>query len=172
MKLWVNGEAGSPGAAIRAKVSGRTADINHETKSRSVRALNALRNAELRVLKGPRSGRVYHVPGTYGRASKATRKLKGEYGHRLRRGQLYRASAPGEAPARRTGNLRMHWDGDAESTPTSNGGVSVLIAIESQERYAGDLEKGTPRMAPRPFVEKIKQEAIPEIRKIYREPYT
>ena len=44
--------------------------------------------------------------------------------------------------------------------------------LESGERYAGDLENGTPKMAPRPFVERIKAEAAPEIKKIYSEPYT
>ena len=43
--------------------------------------------------------------------TKATRKLRKEYGHKLRRGQLYRASKPGEAPAKRTGALRLHWIG-------------------------------------------------------------
>ena len=44
--------------------------------------------------------------------------------------------------------------------------------MESGERYASVLENGTPKMAPRPFVERIKTEAAPEIKKIYSEPYT
>ena len=47
-----------------------------------------------------------------------------------------------------------------------------MAELESQESYAAHLENGTSRMAPRPFVEKIKQEATPEIQKIYSEPYT
>ena len=151
MKLWVDGKAGSAGSAIRATVKSQVANINRKVISRGVRAVNAMRNAELEVLKGQRSGRVYRKP-----FSRAT----------------YTASAPGESPARRTGNLRMHWNGQVNSKSSSSGGVAIVAELESQESYAAHLENGTSRMAPRPFVEKIKQEATPEIRKIYSEPYT
>lgn len=59
-----------------------------------------------------------------------------------------------------------------KSENTSSGGVAILAELESQEAYAGILENGSPKMAPRPFVEKIKEEAAPEIQKIYSEPYT
>lgn len=94
MKLWVDGKAGSAGSAIRATVKDQVTNINRKVVSRGVRAVNAIRNAELEVLKGQRSGRVYRKP-----YSKAT----------------YTASAPGEPPARRTGNLRMHWNGQVKS---------------------------------------------------------
>lgn len=151
MKLWVDGKAGSAGSAIRATVKSQVANINRKVISRGVRAVNAMRNAELEVLKGQRSGRVYRKP-----FSRAT----------------YTASAPGESPARRTGNLRMHWNGQVNSKSSSSGGVAIVAELESQESYASHLENGTSRMAPRPFVEKIKQEATPEIQKIYSEPYT
>jgi HK97 gp10 family phage protein len=151
MKLWVNGKAGSAGSAIRATVKEQVTNINRKVVSRGVRAVNAIRNAELEVLKGQRSGRVYRKPYT-----KAT----------------YTASAPGEPPARRTGNLRMHWNGQVKSENASSGGVAVVAELESQESYAGYLENGTSKMAARPFVEKIKEEATPEIQKIYSEPYT
>ncbi len=151
MKLWVDGKAGSAGSAIRATVKSQVANINRKVISRGVRAVNAMRNAELEVLKGQRSGRVYRKP-----FSRAT----------------YTASAPGESPARRTGNLRMHWNGQVNSKSSSSGGVAIVAELESQESYAAHLENGTSRMAPRPFVEKIKQEATPEIQKIYSEPYT
>ena len=151
MKLWVDGKAGSAGSAIRATVKSQVSNINRKVISRGVRAVNAMRNAELEVLKGQRSGRVYRKP-----FSRAT----------------YTASAPGESPARRTGNLRMHWNGQVNSKSSSSGGVAIVAELESQESYAAHLENGTSRMAPRPFVEKIKQEATPEIQKIYSEPYT
>lgn len=151
MKLWVDGKAGSAGSAIRAKVKEQVTNINRKVVSRGVRAVNAMRNAELEVLKGKRSGRIYRKP-----FSKAT----------------YIASAPGEAPARRTGNLRMHWNGQVKSENSSNGGVTVIAELESKEPYAGFLEHGTPKMAARPFVDKIKEKAEPEIKKIYNEPYT
>ena len=84
---------------------------------------------------------------------------------------MYTASAPGEPPARRSGNLRLHWYGDVQTRAASKG-TEVLAVLESGERYASVLENGTPKMAPRPFVERIKTEAAPEIKKIYSEPYT
>ncbi len=151
MKLWVDGKAGSAGSAIRATVKDQVTNINRKVVSRGVRAVNAIRNAELEVLKGQRSGRVYRKPH-----SKAT----------------YTASAPGEPPARRTGNLRMHWNGQVKSENSSGGGVAIIAELESQESYAGILENGTSKMAARPFTEKIKEKAMPEIQRIYSEPYT
>lgn len=151
MKLWVDGKAGSAGSAIRATVKDQVTNINRKVVSRGVRAVNAIRNAELEVLKGQRSGRVYRKPH-----SKAT----------------YTASAPGEPPARRTGNLRMHWNGQVKSESASSGGVAIIAELESQEPYAGILENGTSKMAARPFTEKIKEKAMPEIQRIYSEPYT
>lgn len=151
MKLWVDGKAGSAGSAIRATVKDHVTNINRKVVSRGVRAVNAIRNAELEVLKGQRSGRVYRKPH-----SKAT----------------YTASAPGEPPARRTGNLRMHWNGQVKSENSSGGGVAIIAELESQEPYAGILENGSSKMAARPFTEKIKEKAMPEIQRIYGEPYT
>lgn len=153
MKLWADSEsAGSAGRVVRAKVSEMVEGINQKVVSRGVRAVNALRNAELEVLKGQRSGKVYRKPYT----KKAT----------------YTASAPGEAPARRTGNLRMHWDGQVKRGSSSRKGVAVIAGLESKEKYAGVLEDGAPNMASRPFVGKIIEKAKPEIQRIYREPYT
>lgn len=53
---------------------------------------------------------------------------------------------------------------------SSGGGTEVIAALESQEKYAYYLENGK-GMAPRPFVERIKEKAMPEIEKIYKEPY-
>ena len=47
MKLWVDGKAGSAGSAIRATVKSQVANINRKVISRGVRAVNAMRNAEL-----------------------------------------------------------------------------------------------------------------------------
>lgn len=140
----------SAGEKVKIAVQDQVKKINQQVVSRGVRAVNAIRNAELEVLKGQRSGRVYRKPH-----SRAT----------------YTASAPGEPPARRTGNLRMHWNGQVKSEGASGGGVSIVAELESQESYAGYLENGTSKMAARPFKEKIKEEAVPEIQRIYSEPY-
>lgn len=151
MKLWVDGKAGSADRVIHATVKNQVVNINRKVASRGVRVVNAIRNAELEVLRGQRSGRVYRKP-----YSKAT----------------YNASAPGEPPARRTGNLRMHWNGRVKRQNVSSGGVAIIAELESQEPYAWHLQNGTTKMAPRSFVDKIKEEAMPEIQKIYSEPYT
>ena len=123
--------------------------VNLEAASRGMRAVNAIRNAELEVLSGKRSGRVYRKPHTKSH---------------------YTASAPGEPPARRTGNLRLNWNGTVESSSTGSG-LRVTAVLESQERYSTYLENGTRRMAPRPFKQPISEKAMPEIERIYHEKY-
>ena len=150
MSLFTIVQPGRTGAAIQEKIERKVESVNRQAVSRGTQAVNALRNAELEVLKGQRSGRVYRKPH-----SKAS----------------YTASAPGEPPARRTGNLRLHWNGKVIKERTSGGGLNITAELESQEPYAGILEHGSRRMAPRPFVEKIKQKAMPEIKKIYGKPY-
>ncbi len=150
MKLWADGTSGGAGRAVRATVKGQVARIDRQVLSRGTRAVNALRTAELEVLKGQRSGRVYR-----------------KYPYKT----TYTASAPGEPPARRTGNLRMHWNGQVKTGKSFGGGIIVTAVLESGEKYAAALEKGTSKMAPRPFVERIKEKAMPEIEKIYRESY-
>ena len=53
----------------------------------------------------------------------------------------------------------------------ASSGISVVAAIESGEKYAYYLENGKD-MAPRPFVERIKQEAKPKIEDILKESYS
>lgn len=54
---------------------------------------------------------------------------------------------------------------------SSGGALSVKVAIETDTHYAGYLEHGTSKMAARPYVEKIKQKAEPEIKSIFGAPY-
>ncbi len=127
-------------------------EITHKVKSRAFRAANELRSSAIFVLKGDRSGRTYRVPFT--NAAK------------------YRASAPGEAPAQRSGNLRMSWRPQAESENTGIGkGFTVNPAITSDVKYAPWLQEGTPKMAARPFREPIINHAAPRIEQIFKEPY-
>lgn len=171
MRLWIETDVvNSSGKtihierAVRAKVSEMTESINRKVVSRGVKAVNALHSAELRVLQGQRSGKKYRIPYT----GSKTREERKKAGYKP---TMYTASAPGEAPARRTGNLRLHWNGQVKTERATKGGVSVIAELESQEAYAGYLEHGTSRMASRPFVERIKEEAMPEMKKIYGEPY-
>jgi HK97 gp10 family phage protein len=70
---------------------------------------------------GPRTGRVYTI-----------------------RGKKHQASAPGEAPARRTGRL-------AKSVGYKVTGFDELVVGE-EAPYASFLENGTGRMKPRPHL--------------------
>lgn len=157
---------------LKVKIDKVVKNLNDQVKSRGIRIVNVLRNAELEVLSGERHGKVYKKPGTYGKtASKSTKELKKDYNHKLRGGQLYRASAPGESPARRTGALRLKWTGYVRGEQAARRGIEVFAVLESKSPYAGCLEKGTSKMAARPFVEKIKEKAAPEIKKIYKESF-
>lgn len=148
MRLWIDTSAlGSAGQSVQAKVSEMKANVNRQVLSRGTRAVNQLRNAELEVLSGQRGGRVYRKPHT--------------------KSATYTASAPGEPPARRTGNLRLHWNGEVRGGGEGN----LTICLESAEHYAGYLENGTSKMAPRPFKDKITEKALPQIKAIFNEPY-
>ena len=131
--------------------------ITTQMQRRSVRATNELRNAELLVLRGRRSGRMYRVPNTKAR---------------------YRASAPGEPPAVRTGHFRLRWQRKHYATPSGSGkSMTVHSAIQSNVTVSNGqllgeiLEDGTSKMAPRPYKDKIIEKAEPKIVKIYKEPY-
>ena len=135
--------------AVVATVKEDIGKVNRQVVSRATRGINAIRNAELDVLKGERSGRVYKKPG----------------------GGTYRASSPGEPPARRTGNLRLNWSGNIETEGSESGNMVVKMQLESGTEYAKYLENGTHRMAARPFVKVIAEKADPEVKKIFSEPY-
>ena len=132
---------------ISVEVAKKVTAIGQDMKSRATRGSRALKNAELQVLRGQRGGRSYK------------KSLKNS---------RYTASAPGEPPAVRSGKVRSSFRPVAGS---SGGALSVKVAIETDTHYAGYLEHGTSKMAARPYVEKIKQKAEPEIKSIFGAPY-
>ena len=69
-------------------------------------------------------------------------------------------SAPGSPPGRRSSSLYRTWSQTASAS---------MIAIESGVHYAGYLEHGTYKMAPRPYTDRIQQEALPGIVSIFQE---
>ena len=128
------------------------ATVEQEAKSRTVRAANAIKKASNNVLSnaGGRTGRTYRKPAT--------------------RAATYTASAPGEPPALRTGNLRRSW----RPLPYSEmvGADKVYTpGIRTDVVYAPYLQDGTAKMAARPFEDKVKQKAWPDIVQIYGQPY-
>ena len=140
-----------------------------ELKSRAYRASNELRNASLFVLRGQRSGNEYTVPGT-GRM-KYNKKDKTATIHYKK----YRASAPGEPPAVRTGVFRLSW-GTRVHVEKSGNEYKVVSSIESNVRVGNYLlgeilEEGSERMAPRPYKQRVRNRAMPKIQAIYNKPY-
>ena len=129
---------------LQSAVRGQVRDIRTRAQSCTVRASRELRSAALHILRGRRSGRQYKVPHT---------------------GVTYRASAPGEAPAARTGTLRNSW-GIIAMGSVALGRYSS--GIQTNVPYAPMLEDGTSRMAARPFREKIIRLASPRIGDIFR----
>lgn len=128
--------------------------VQREIGQRAYRASNELRNAELYVLRGERSGRIYRVPNTK---------------------KKYRASAPGEVPAVRTGAFRLSW-GTRVHVERKGTLYRAVSAIESKERAGGRLlgemlENGAGKTAPRPYKKKIIDRAMPKIKEIYGRPY-
>ncbi len=128
--------------------------IQKEVSQRTYRASNELRNSALYILRGSRSGRVYKIPHT---------------------SKTYRASAPGEPPAVRTGAFRLSW-GTHVHVEKQGVHFKAVAAIESNERAGGRLlgemlENGTGRMAARPYKQKVIDKALPKIKQIYKAPY-
>lgn len=152
---------------LRVEVDETVKQLNQEARSRARRAANALRSSAMRVLTGKRSGKVYKVPDTHGEATKYTKRLAKKYGYKLRKGgQLYQASAPGESPANRLGNLRRNWRPYALAEEHT-GGTKITARIKSDMPYSDYLDQGTSKMAARPYKEKVKDGAMPKINEIY-----
>ena len=146
-------------------------DIKNQLTSRGYRAANELRNASQLVLRGQRSGRRYIVPGT-GSVSYNKKKHTAKITYRY-----YTASAPGEPAAVRTGAFRGSWQRKSfvegkgtDFTVVSQ--VESLTRTDNNKYLLGEiLENGTGRMSPRPHQERIQQKALPNILRIYNEPY-
>lgn len=145
---------GSASQVIGKTVAATLKGVQKEVSQRTYRASNELRNASLYVLRGRRSGRMYLVPGTK---------------------QRYRASAPGEPPAVRTGAFRLSW-GTHVHVEKQGKRYRAVAAIESRERAGGKLlgemlENGTGRMTPRPYKQAVVNRALPKIKTLYQRPY-
>jgi hypothetical protein len=150
------------------------AEIEREAEIRAREMAVVVRTEALRVVRGERHGRYYRIPGTHrpaktgkarfapGQTSAQAPKggwlpgaetetgaaslLSSRKGAAGRRG-YYRASAPGEPPARRFGKLIQ-----SIQMRTRMNRQSATAWVGSDEKYAVWLEKGTKRMAPRPWL--------------------
>lgn len=152
LRFLINGSEGNAGSIIKKAAEKCGDEAAQKVISKSTRITNVLRNNALQVLSGTRSGRLYKRPGT-------TERKESNY---------YRASAPGEPPAVRTGKLRQAWNPYVK-VEGSGLNATLTAGIESGVPYAEYLEKGTSKMAPRPYVDRIKEKAAPEIERILNE---
>lgn len=98
--------------------------FNQEHKARLLAAGQEWHKGVVKILRGSRSGRIYRVPGTQ---------------------RTYQASAPGEAPASRLGDLRTSYRFLVRKNE---------VLVGTPLHYAVPLEKGSRKMAPRPHLKK------------------
>lgn len=124
---------------LNIELAAETQMLTLEAQAYARRAVNVMRNKTLDVL--------------------------GHDGHGRKYGQ-HTASAPGEPPAPDTGNLRRRWRQYVLSQ-TNSKGAEITCRLKSDVKYAAKLEKGSTRIKPRPFTDKIIEEALPEINALY-----
>lgn len=144
-------------AALISHVKVAVEDLSTQVQSRAFRAANILRTATIEVLRGERSGRVYNIPGTHAK---------------------YKASAPGEAPAVRTGTFRNAWQQRTYAIATGDG-YTIHAVVENGIRVKDGkllgriLDEGAPRanILPRPYKQAVTDKAQPKIQVIFAEPY-
>lgn len=106
---------------VQAVITMLDSQVDLNVKKACVYMVNKLKQA----LTGMRHGRVYRVYGT---------------------GRVYVASAPGEAPAVRTGRLR-----NSIKCYFQGSGMSIKGVIGTDLDYAVFLETGTSKMNARPY---------------------
>ena len=155
--------------AIRAAVADLVTQAGQEVQNRGYSASTQLKNAANHVLRGERHGRRYKVPGTY-------RLQMDKVAGKKRHGRYYTASAPGEPPAVRTGMFRARWSQRTRAEDLGGGECNVYGSIVHYQRVNGRLlgeilEEGTRNMAPRPYKQRIIDQALPKVIKIYKKPY-
>ena len=113
--------------------------IDDMAAQRMTEACIHVQNKTKEKLSGKRTGRVYRVPGT---------------------NRTYTASAPGEPPAVMTGQLRT------SIKYRIVGDMKVTGEVGSELKKAVELEFGTKKIKPRPFLRPTFQEELPEIKNI------
>lgn len=112
-----------------------------------------LTNEVKKTLTGQRHGRRYKVPGTT-----ASIRINGRW---KRRGRWYTASAPGEAPAVLTGQLR-----NSIKYRIQGRGLKIQGIVGSPLEKAPWLEFGTSKMAARPFLKNTYNHESSNIKRI------
>jgi len=114
--------------------------IDQTAAQRVIEASNEVRNTMLNTLSGNRTGRTYRVPGTK---------------------RTYTASSPGQAPAQATSGLRQSIKASLEVI-----GRKVIGVIGTDLPNGIMLEKGTKKMAARPWLLVSLMKTMPKIKEI------
>lgn len=107
--------------------------------------------------------------GLRGALGKAETILKEDILRRPGSGKIYgkhQASAPGEPPAPDTNNLRSNTNADPN---IREDGVDLVGRVVANAGYAEALEKGTERIAPRPFLGLLATDHADDLRNAFIE---
>jgi len=120
-------------------------NLEQEGVKRMLQAVNEVRNTTLETLSGNRTGRTYRVPGTQ---------------------RFYTASAPGEAPASATGELRQ-----SVSTAVEGEGRTVVGYVGTNKIQGKMTEYGTRNMAPRPWLRVSFEKSLDAVKTILSRKY-
>jgi len=115
-------------------------DMSADAEEAVAQAVTYLQQVGRRMLTGPRTGRFYKIPGT---------------------NRYYQASAPGEPPAERLGDLR-----DSLDTAMTRDAEWVAGYMGTPLFYGRDLEVGTMNVLPRPWMSRLFAENRREVRAI------
>lgn len=119
-------------AALRAKITAALETAGRNVGAKLVGVLQQKLNVSARVgTPGSRSARL--------RKARATKRRAARF--------LWQASAPGEAPRKRTGTLQK-----SVASEVSIGADELVIRVGSNVPYARFLEYGTAKMAARPWL--------------------
>lgn len=119
-------------------------------KGYNKRALKALRRAGIKA----RSGRFFRSIDR-GQAASLLRSMRSG-GNRMKLSVgFYKASAPGEPPAVRTGHLRRSWQTAFDSPTKEQSGNKYKLTVGSNLNYARYLEFGTSKIKARPYVRPV-----------------
>ena len=128
--------------------------LNNEARARANQGVNELQTAAYLVLSKDGTGRTYKRKSISKRGNPKP--------------IIHTASVPGQPPAPDEGNLRSKWRKLILAEFSGQGaGIRIKMRIKSDMPYSVYLEKGTRKMAARPFKKRIRDMAMPAIKAIY-----